>query len=300
MIKSAPVLPLSHDASSRFLPWLIAFMVWLATMALAAVMVLSAAGDQWRRGLTGSVTVQIVPTGGTNSETMQRRVDKALSILRASPQVVSATPIPADKVAALLEPWIGTDAMSSSLKLPIPRLIDVTLASSTNNTVPDTTLLNARISADIPGATLDDHGRWLDPLLSLASAIEIIAFAVLGLISLAAIATIVFATRTGLAIHHDVIELLHLMGAQDSYVARQFQFNALWLGLKGGATGVIIAIVTLLALGSIAAKIEAGLLPPVSMAPSQWSALAGVAVATVVICLITARITVLRTLGRMP
>ena len=299
MIKAAPVLPLSRDASSRFLPWLIAFMVWLATLALAAVMVLSAAGEQWRSSLTGSVTVQIVPTGGADLQSMKRRVEKALAVLRASPQVIAAAPIPTDKVAALLEPWIGTAALSDSLKLPIPHLIDVTLAPSANAGTPDIILLGARLAAEIPGATLDDHGRWLDRLLSLARAIEIIAFAVLGLISLAAIATIVFATRTGLAIHHDVIELLHLMGAQDDYVARQFQFNALWLGLKGGATGVVIAMATLLALGSIAGKIEAGLLPPFSMAPAQWAALVSVGVATVVICLITARVTVLRTLGRM-
>lgn len=300
MIKSAPVLPLSRDASSRFLPWLIAFMVWLATLALAAVMVLSAAGEQWRRGLTGSVTVQIVPTGGAGSPSMQRRVEMALSVLRASPHVVSAAPIPADKVAALLEPWIGTAALSDSLKLPIPSLIDVTLAISTNGTAPDTNLLGKRIAAEIPGATLDNHGRWLDRLLSLACAIKIIAFAVLGLISLAAMVTIIFATRTGLAIHHDIIEILHLMGAQDNYVARQFEFNALWLGLKGGAAGVVIAMATLLSLGSIAGKIEAGLLPPISMAPAQWAALVSVGAATVVICLVTARITVLRTLGRMP
>jgi len=231
---------------------------------------------------------------------MQRRVEKALAILRASPQVVAAAAIPADKVAALLEPWNGTAASSDALNLPIPRLIDVTLAPSENGSAPDTTLLGARLVADIPGATLDDHGRWLDRLLSLARAVEIIAFAVLGLISLAAIATVVFATRTGLAIHHDVIELLHLMGAQDDYVARQFQYNALWLGLKGGATGVVIAMATLLALGSIAGKIEAGLLPPIALAPAQWTALISVGAATVIICLITARITVLRTIGRMP
>jgi len=300
VIKSAPVLPLSRDASSRFLPWLIAFMVWLATLALAALMVLSAAGEQWRRGLTGSVTVQIVPTGGAGSPSMQSRVEMALSVLRASPQVVSAAPIPSDKVAALLEPWIGTAALSDSLKLPIPSLIDVTLALSTNGTAPDTNSLGKQIAAEIPGATLDNHGRWLDRLLSLARAIEIIAFSVLGLISLAAIATIIFATRTGLAIHHDVIEILHLMGAQDDYVARQFEFNALWLGLKGGVTGVVIAMATLLALGSIAGKVEAGLLPPISIVPAQWAALVSVSAATVVICLVTARITVLRTLGRMP
>ncbi len=147
MIKSAPVLPLSHDASSRFLPWLITFMVWLATLALAAVMVLSAAGEQWRTGLTGSVTVQIVPTGSTDSKIMQRRLEEALALLRASPQVVSAAPVPTDKVAALLEPWIGPATLFDSLKLPIPRLIDVTLAPSANGKPPDTFITPGEMSS---------------------------------------------------------------------------------------------------------------------------------------------------------
>ena len=142
--------------------------------------------------------------------------------------------------------------------------------------------------------------QWLDRLLDLAGAIEAIAFAVLGLIGLAAVATVVFATRTGLAIHHDVIELLHLIGARDNYVARHFQLHALWIGLKGGIGGVVLAVATLLTLGTLAAKLEAGLLPPLALSPWQWTALAGVAVITAVISLITARVTVLRTIGRMP
>jgi cell division transport system permease protein len=300
VIKSAPVLPLSRDASSRFLPWLIAFMVWIATLALAVVMVLSSAGEQWRKDLTGSVTIQIIPTGNANARAMDQHVEKALTLLRASPLVASANLIPANKVAELLEPWIGSGALSDSLQLPIPQLIDVVLAPAKNSVVPDTRTLKKQIEAEIPGATLDDHGRWLDRLLSLARAIEIIVFAILALICFAAVGTIVFATRTGLAIHHDVIEILHLMGAQDDYVARQFQINALWLGFKGGAAGVIIAVATLLTLGSIAGKIEAGMLPPFTMTLTQWGALISVGVATVIICLITTRITVLRTIGRMP
>ncbi|MBT5047628.1 MAG: cell division protein [Rhodospirillaceae bacterium] len=300
MINTDPVLPLARDASSRFLPWLIAFMVWLAAMALAAVMVLSAAGDQWRRSLTGSVTVQIVPTETTDARTMEARVNSALVLLRATPGVKSANAVSADRTAALLEPWLGRNALSESIGLPIPRLIDVSVEPETSNIAVDLGTLAAQLAETVPGASLDDHGQWLDRLIALARAIEAIGFAILIVISLAAIATVVFATRTGLAIHHDVIELLHLIGARDDFVARQFQLNALWLGLKGGATGVVLAVGTLLILGSLAAKVEAGLLPPVTLAIWQWMALGGVAIAAAIISVATARITVLRTIGRMP
>lgn len=300
MISTAPVLPLARDASSRFLPWLIAFMVWLAAMALAAVMVLSDAGDQWRQSLTGSVTVQIVPTESADTGTMEARVGTALTLLRATPGVISANPVSARRIAALLEPWLGRNALSESLGLPIPRLIDVSVEPASAGIVVDLGTLAAQLAEAVPGASLDDHGQWLDRLIALARAIEAIGFAVLIVISLAAVATVIFATRTGLAIHHDVIELLHLIGARDNFVAHQFQLNALWLGLKGGATGVVLAVATLLILGSLAAKVEAGLLPPVTMTVWQWSALGGVAIAAAVISVLTARITVLRTIGRMP
>lgn len=300
MIRTAPVLPLARDASSRFLPWLIAFMVWLATMALAAVMVLSAAGVQWRESLTGSLTVQIVPTGATDAAAVDARVEQAIALLRATPGVEGAVVVPADRIAALLEPWLGRDALSGSLGLPVPRLIDVTLTHESVRGHFDSSALAEKLRAEIPGASLDDHGQWLERLIALAKAVEAVAIAVLALISLAAVATVVFATRTGLAIHHDVIEVLHLIGARDGYVARQFEMNALWLGLKGGAAGVVFAVATLLVLGTLAARVEAGLLPPFAMSIGQWATLAAVALIAAGISLITARITVLRTIGRMP
>ena len=300
MIGAAPVLPLARDASSRFLPWLIAFMVWLATLALAAVMVLSAAGLQWREGLTGSLTVQIVPTEAMDATGLANRLSQAVALLRATPGVASATIVPDERIAALLEPWLGRDALSGGLGLPVPRLIDVTLTREAARGNFDSAALAERLKAAVPGAALDDHGQWLERLIALANAVEAIALAVLALISLAAVATVVFATRTGLAIHHDVIEVLHLIGAQDSYVARQFQLNALWLGLKGGAAGVVFAAGTLLVLGYLAGRVEAGLLPPFEMSTAQWASLAGVALVAAAISLVTARVTVLRTIGRMP
>ena len=297
MIAKSQILPLARDASSRFLPWLIAFMVWLAALALAAVMLLSAAGQQWRAGLTGSLTVQVVPTDANSAEAMDERVKVAIELLTATPGIAEAKEVPAQRVAELLEPWLGRGALSGALGLPVPRLIDVTLGPGGRL---DTPALAEKLAAAVPGAALDDHGRWLDRLIALATAIEAIAYAVLTLIGIAAVATVVFATRTGLAIHHDVIELLHLMGAHDGYVARQFQLNALWLGLKGGIAGVLLAVATLVVLGSLAARVEAGLLPPVAMSPAQWAALGAVAAAAAAISLITARITVLRTVGRMP
>ena len=153
---------------------------------------------------------------------------------------------------------------------------------------------------EVPGATLDDHGKWLNRLLHLAWAVEIVAIILLTLTGFAAVATIIFATRTSLAIHYEVIELLHLMGAPDSYVARQFQLNAIMLGLKGGIAGVLFAVFTLLVLGFFGGKFNTGLLVLPPLTPTHWITLASVSLIASLVSLLTARITVLRFIGQMP
>jgi cell division transport system permease protein len=297
IFRRTPILPLSQDAASRFLPWLIAFMVWLAAMALAAVMALSTMSEDWRQGLSGTLTIQIIPTGDETPAIMDARVDTALKLMRKTPGISSANPIPHSRVLELLEPWLGRDAISGALGLPLPRLIDGQLKPRASV---DTRALGALLSAAVPGATLDDHGLWLKRLVELANAVEGIAFAVLALITIVAIATIVFATRAGLDIHHQVIQLLHLIGARDGYISAQFQWQALWLSLKGGIAGLALAAATLAALGTLMARIEAGLLPPLSLTVWQWASLAAVVLCATVISVLTARITVMRAIGRMP
>src|SRR3546814_1946131 len=69
-------------------------------------------------------------------------------------------------------------------------------------------------------------------LLDLARAVELMALVVVLLVVLAASIMVAFVTRMGLAAHQRSIELLHMIGAQDSYVARQFQNHALRFGLR--------------------------------------------------------------------
>ena len=49
-------IPLNRDSSVRFLPWIIALMVYLAGLALAGTLVLNAALQRWDRSLSGTLT----------------------------------------------------------------------------------------------------------------------------------------------------------------------------------------------------------------------------------------------------
>jgi cell division transport system permease protein len=127
-----------------------------------------------------------------------------------------------------------------------------------------------------------------------------LAIAVVVLIGLAAVATVIFTTRMGISIHHDVIELLHLIGARDGYVAAQFQRQAMLLGLRGGVLGIVFAVATLYGLRHVAGRLETPLAPDIPVAHWAWGLLAAVPVATALIAMVTARLTALRELAKMP
>ncbi len=119
-------LPLDRDALSRFLPWLIAFMVYLACLALAGMLILGAMAERWDAGVSGTLTVQIIPSESPAAAPKEaRRIEAALKILRTTPGIAGAEVIGEGRIMALLEPWLGS--IGGSGDLPLPRLIDVEL-----------------------------------------------------------------------------------------------------------------------------------------------------------------------------
>lgn len=294
LIDTRSNLPLARDPASRFVPWIIGLMVHLAALALAAAMVLAETGKSWRHGLAGAVTVQIaVATDGAEAS-IEPRVQAALALLRATQGILAADSVPEDKVMALLEPWLG--AGGPPREVPIPRLIAVEIAPGA---VVDTGLLGARLAATVPGATLDDHGLWLDRLTAFFRGIELTAATIVFLVAAAAIGTVVYTTHATLAIHRETIEIMHLIGARDSYIARQFETHAAILGAKGGAGGLLVAIATLLLLGLAARRIDAALIGAITLGAAQWALLAMLPVIAGAISMVTARLTVLRALARL-
>ena len=288
-------LPLDRDALSRFLPWLIAFMVYLACLALAGMLTLGAVAERWDAGVSGTLTVQIIPSESPTAAPKEaRRIEAALEILRTTPGIAGAEVIGEGRIMALLEPWLGS--IGGSGDLPLPRLIDVELKAGAEV---DTAALSKRLRQAVPGATVDDHGVWLDKLVRLLRAVEILASLVLLLIGSATVGTVVFTTRTGLAIHQEAIEVLHLIGAQDSYVAKQFATRALILGLRGGIIGLVLAVPTLMGIGALAARMEAGLLPDFTLTPAHWAAMVCLPLAVALIAMLTARLTVMKSLAEM-
>lgn len=296
-------LHLDRDQLGGFLPWLIAFMVFLSVLALAGTLALNNLAERWDKGMSGTLTVQIKPSpdaiaGGAGAEAAaaqdEKRLRAAVVVLKTTSGIGRVEVLSEDNLLALLEPWLGGGAVAGDL--PLPRLIDVQLEGGADV---DLTALQNRLSGVAPGAVIDDHGVWLERLIRLVRTVEVLALAVLAFIVLATVGTVIFTTRTGLAIHQDAIEVLHLIGAHDSYIARQFAGRALTLGLRGGFFGLVLALPTLWGIGALADKMQSGLLPDLSLGIWHWAALLALPLGVALIAMMTARMTVMKTLARM-
>ncbi|MBN35003.1 MAG: hypothetical protein CMM46_09540 [Rhodospirillaceae bacterium] len=288
--RSVSDVPLASDPSARFVLWIIGTMVFLSVLVLAVALVLDSAIEEWRLSHSVRLTIE-VPADQVADDGVARAVTR----LQELPGVVAVAPLGDERIAALLAPWIGDD-LNLSL-LPLPALIDVEIVAPG---ALDPAAAERLLEPDLPGIRVDDGRRWLEPVRATAGALQLIAAVILILIGLASVATVIFMTRTGLAMHHNTIAVMHQVGARDSYVARLFQNQALLLAVVGGAPGLGLAALCLMIVRSLAVRLDAPLLPQVALGASDWFALMAVPLVAAMIAMITARVTVQLTLVRMP
>lgn len=288
-------LPLAGDPSARFLPWAAGAMVFLAALVLAGALLAESVATRWQSDLSGTLTVEIPVGSATGDGDAEARAAEALALLRRSPGIADAVLVPRARLERLVEPWLGIGAHVA--ELPLPLLIEVRLA---RDAAVDLAELGTRLAEAATGAKLDDHALWLAGVASAVQAVEAVALAVVALIAGLAAVAVGFAVRTGLAIHRDVVEVLHLIGARDSYIARQFARHAFLAALKGGVIGLSAAIGLLALLLHGHEAIGCTLpLPAAHLGPIALGAVASVPVAAAVVALLAALATVHGQLKRM-
>jgi len=273
-------------------------MVFLCAVALAGVFILNTLIGRWDRDVSGTLTIEIAAAPGETGESAEKTrqwVDQVMHVLDNTPGVRSAHPMTQDQLVALLAPWLGNSELLK--ELPLPALIDVTLVPDAEI---DLAALSKTLAQTVPGTSLDDHRIWLARLINLSRSIEWLAVGIVILIGGVTSATVFYATRTGMAVHREVIEVLHLIGAADDYIARQFADRAFILGLKGGLFGLLLTLPIMAAIGFGARRLEGGFLADLSLPLPGWIAVLALPALAALLAMLTARATVHQTLARLP
>jgi cell division transport system permease protein len=225
---AAPIVP-KNSIAGRSLTVVVAIMTFLASLTTGVAMLVVSAASDWQSEVGREVTIQVRPAPGRN---LDADVRTATEIARAAPGIAEVRAFTKEESARLVEPWLGAGLALDDL--PIPRLIVVKLASGVR---PDFTSLRQALATRVPTSTLDDHRRWIDRMRTMAGTAVIGCIAVLGLVLAVTVLSVTFATRGTMATNRPIVEVLHYVGATDSFVAGQFQRHFLLLGFRGGALG---------------------------------------------------------------
>ncbi|MEM6650827.1 MAG: hypothetical protein AAF603_11320 [Pseudomonadota bacterium] len=267
----------------------IAVLAFMASVALAGYFMVSRAAADWTGDLAGTVTVQVK---GANNTAIELEARAAMRVLEMTDGVSNIKKLSREDSEALLEPWLGTDNLGA--EIPIPALITASVTPVLRKNIDP---LRADLAASAPGASLDDHGIWNDRLIGAARRGQAIAFIVFSFVLSAAACVIIFAARAGLAANRDIVEVMHLVGATDKFIADQVQRRYFTLGLRGGAVGALAAAVILFTAASFETGAEGFFLPNLGANPIMLIWLAFVPLILCGVAALAARMTVLKVLN---
>jgi cell division transport system permease protein len=291
----SPIVP-GNSISGRALVAVVAIMTFLASLTMGAVMLVRAAAGEWQSAVAREVTIQVRPAPDRD---LEAATAKAIEIARAFPGIVDVRSYSKEESARLLEPWLGAGLTLD--ELPVPRLIVVKLAA---DGAPDLAALRKNLAEQVAGASLDDHRGWIDRMRTMAVSAVAGGIGILVLMFAATMLSVAFATRGVMAANRPVIEVLHFIGAKDSYIAGHFQWHFLVLGLKGGVLGggAAMALFALAGLfsgwfaGTASADQAAALFGSFSIGTAGYVAVASQIVLIAAVTALTSRQTVIRTL----
>jgi cell division transport system permease protein len=230
---NAPLIP-RGSVAGRALVVVIAIMTFLACLTAGAALLVAHASQAWRSDVLRDATIQIKPRAGDDVESL---VAKALAIAKQAPDVETIHAYSKVESEKLLEPWLGTGFDLS--QLPVPRVIVVRLGGQRSE---DLATLRAALASAVPEADLDDHRIWAARLGAMADAIVILAAALFVLMIVAMSTAIGFATRGAVAANREIVEVMHLVGASNGFIAREFQTHFRRLGFRGAMIGGSAAI----------------------------------------------------------
>jgi cell division transport system permease protein len=294
----SPIVPRASIAG-RALVAVVAIMTFLASITTGTVLLVSASAAEWQSEIASEITVQVRPAAGRD---LDRDAAAAAQAMRAQPGILEVRPFTKQQAASLLEPWLGSGL--SLDELPVPRVI---VARVQPGTTLDLAALRRHVSQAAPSASVDDHRAWIERMRSTTGATVLAGIGILGLVIVATIISVSFATRGAMAANRPIVEVLHFVGAGDRYIANRFLRHFLRLGLQGGVIGGGVAMLAFGFSESIAGWFSgtpvgdqfAALLGTFALRPSGYLALAAQAVLIAAITAWASRRTLFATLDEI-
>jgi cell division transport system permease protein len=284
-----------YQRLSWFFVALVGIMVYVATFATAAEATLSAMTLTWNIGAANKLTVEVPAVEDEATQSQAERIRQTLDILHAIPDVVSAISMPDEEAARLLKPWINQPEVLKAIALPT--LIDVERKQGSSLSA---TTIQDKLKPVAEDIRVDDHASWLADMKHLVNGLAIMAGLMIILTAFTLIIAVSLVCRAIMATERETISLLHIIGAEDDVIAKNFQLHAQHLAVKAAWSGFALALVSVgILLFFLRRFADPSMLQPLHWAGLGLSVLI-VPLAAIWMAALSARMSALKLLRAMP
>lgn len=255
MKRETPLLPVS-DAREAALFFVVGALCFLAALAALTTRGTYKAAEAWGAQIEGDITVVMRDTDRRTAEQAADRVTGLASVFEA--RILSR-----EEVEALLEPSLGPGGMPDGLPIPILMVVQADTSVGDPTQSIEGVLDDLSIDGDVAG-----NAGYAENVRGALGVLRLVALSIVALLSATAVAVIAFATHAALLARRDIVDVLHLSGAEDRFIAglfeRRFWILALQAGL-GGSVAALMITALIVFTGSGSDGVEAQLLPRLSL-----------------------------------
>lgn len=286
-------IPFARDDAHRLLPWMIACLIGFAALLFAVSLSLSGALDAQSQAALGTLQIEL-PRSKAASPAW---VEQVIAEVKRTPGVESVTPLTEKQMEDLLKPWLGDDF--SLADLPLPLMLEVTSRVKDSQPAVNLEALRTALTRLDSDIRLETRAPWVGQMAHALALFQMVLMAVAGLLLACVVGMVVLVARTTLRLHFKAVNLLHLFGATDDYILRQFQWNGAWLAARGAFTGVLIAATLFAAAVALSLRWHNPVLPPITVSVQHVAMFLLLPLLTSLIALIATRATVRRMLEPM-
>lgn len=288
-------IPLHKEGANLFLRVMTAVSVFVFTLIFSVFLVLDGVAQNWREGMDNTLTVQLMPSEEALSpKEEEARQKKVISYFENLEDVQSVRLVTNEEMKKLMAPWLGARADLSVL--PLPALLDIELKAQTS---PDFEQIAQQLAELAPYASFDNHRLWLAKLVRFAQVLRLLAFIILMMVLMVSILSIFYAVCTSLGVHREIIEILHIMGAKDNYIAAQYARRGFHIGLSAGVAGMLLGVLGIWGISHVAATLNMAFLGNLKLETSDWIFIASLPAFSALLSMITAWGSVKKTLRKM-
>ena len=230
------------DRINGFIPFIIGFLIYSVTIAMMSAFFTHQLTSEWSDALNGHMTIEFQSNVVGDSEALtDKQKEEVSEIIKSTPGIKRVKKLQETEILKILEPWLNSTSIPDDF--PFPTIFDV---ESDRETKIDLLLLTEKLSKVSPGVKIHDHANWYAPIVKVSDGLFFFAILLSVLIFCTVCATVIFITKHTLKSHEDVVRILQLIGANNSYIASQFKQYYFSIGLKASLLSIILSLLTII------------------------------------------------------